>query len=104
MRISDFKTRVTVLALAPAPDGGGGYTETWQEIEGMPVYAALEPKSAAARTETGSMEERTVLKVTLRYRDDITPASRLEIDGAVYAITSLAPQEKVYLVLQAVRL
>ena len=90
MNIGDLKTRLTIQEPVRTPDGGGGFTTVWQNIATEPVVFAQVIQTSGGETLRGQqVTAGAAYRITLRHRDDITPAHRL-LDGATaYNITAL---------------
>lgn len=82
---------MTLQTCVLTPDGGGGFTQTWQDVPTFPtVHAEIEAVSGAERFSARQPVFRATHKLSIRYRDDILPGMRL-VDGAeaVYDIVSV---------------
>ena len=88
--ISDLKHHITLQKSVRTPDGGGGFTETWQNADSTPdVYAAIVPLSGSEQLRFHQLESTVTHRITLRYRNDVTPAMRLVHGTDVYNITAI---------------
>jgi SPP1 family predicted phage head-tail adaptor len=105
--IGALKHRVALQQAVRSADGGGGFTETWQNLATAPeVYAAIVPLSGGEQLRFHQLEAAVTHRITIRYRTDITPAMRIVKDGTVYDIISALDRngEGIYLeILAAVR-
>jgi SPP1 family predicted phage head-tail adaptor len=87
--IGDLKHRVTVQESVLTPDGGGGFTEAWQNVAANPeVYAEIIPLSSGEQLRFHQLEITATHRITIRYRNDVTPALRLVKGATVYDIAS----------------
>lgn len=88
--IGMLRSRLTLQEPVRTPDGGGGFTTVFENVTANPVvFARITQVSGAESMNSGSLSSRTVYRIILRYRGDVTPQMRL-IDGdTVYAITSV---------------
>ncbi|MBI3440666.1 MAG: phage head closure protein [Proteobacteria bacterium] len=92
--ISEMKRRITLQEQVRTPDGGGGFTVTWQNIATVPeVYAAIVPLSGAEQLRHHQLEASVTHRITLRYRSDVTTAMRIVHDTTVYHITAVIDQD-----------
>lgn len=73
--------RVTIQSVSQASDGQGGFTETW--ADGATVWAAVEQKKAWEKFQAMQTQTPVVWEVTMRYRADVTSASRLKYGALV---------------------
>jgi SPP1 family predicted phage head-tail adaptor len=91
--ISELRHRVTLQEQVRMPDGGGGFTVSWQNIASVPeVYAEIVPLTGAEQLRYHQLATSVTHKITLRYRSDVTPALRLLHGSVVYDITSVTNQ------------
>lgn len=68
-------------------DGGGGAAVTWEAVGDM--WAAVESQSGGERVRSGRLAGEVNSLVTIRYRDDVTPAMRFRIGGQVFEILTV---------------
>lgn len=71
-----MRHRVTIQSVSRVSDGQGGFTESW--TDGATVWAAVEQKKAWEKFQAMQEQTPVVWAVTMRYRDDVTTASRLK--------------------------
>ncbi len=82
---------LTIEAPEESDDGAGGVTVTW-----APIGAAWAKLSPLAAVEGLSRDREMAVRrwrITLRYRDDVTPACRFLCDGRHFAIDSVVDRE-----------
>lgn len=92
--IGGLKHRVTIQHAARAADGGGGFAETWQNLDDAPiVYAAIEQLSGGEKLRLAQLGAAITHRLTIRYRDDLTTAMRIVKGDAVYKIISLQDRD-----------
>jgi SPP1 family predicted phage head-tail adaptor len=92
--IGQLRHRITFQEPVLAPDGSGGFTETWQDIaEAAEVSAAIVGLSGAEQLRFQQLQPTATHKIFLRYRDDITPQMRIVKDGRVYNILSVTDRD-----------
>lgn len=68
--------RVTIQNATRVTDGQGGFTESWPD--GDTVWAAVEQKKAWEKFQAMQTQTPVIWAVTMRYRTDVTSASRLK--------------------------
>lgn len=68
--------RVTIQSVSRASDNQGGFTETW--ADGDTVWASVEQKKAWEKFQAQQEQTPVIWAVTIRYRTDVTSASRLK--------------------------
>ena len=89
--IGDMKRRVTIKRPVLAPDGAGGFSESWQDV--ATVYAAITPRAAEEHLQYGQIEAVTTHQIVMRYRTDIAPGMiLLDEEGVIYNIISVLAQ------------
>lgn len=71
-----MRQQVTIQAVSRTPDGQGGFTESW--VDGDTVWASVEQKKAWEKFQAQQEQTPVVWAVTIRYRGDVTSASRLK--------------------------
>ena len=82
--LSQLNRRVTLEAQTLAPDGGGGYSASWNVI--ATVWAAIEPISGADVFGPDASEARVKYRVVLRRRTDVAAGMRVNDGGRLFAI------------------
>ncbi len=92
--IGTLKHRIRFEEPVDASDGGGGVSRTWQALAQCPdVYAAIEPVSAGDQLRFYQPATNITHRITVRYRDDITTAMRIEKDDRTYTIVSVIDRD-----------
>lgn len=76
-----MRHRVTIQNVSRVSDGQGGYTETWPD--GASVFASIEPVKAWERYQAMQTQAPVTHKVVIRYRTDVTAATRLQFGTRV---------------------
>lgn len=97
--------RVTLQEAVRTPDGGGGFTEAWQNIAETPtVYAAIQPLSGGEAFRFRQLEAAATHRIIIRHRTDITSAHRLLHGTDIYDIVSVldADEKREFLEIVAV--
>ena len=70
-----LSTELKLEAMTPAPDGAGGFAESWAEI--ALVFARIEPASVRDRFGAGQTLEEVTHRITLRHRAGVASGMRL---------------------------
>ncbi|MFH1158058.1 MAG: phage head closure protein [Pseudomonadota bacterium] len=92
--IGDMKHRVTFQKSVRTPDGGGGFAETWQNIDSNPiVYAAIMPLSGGEQLRFHQLEATVTHRIVTRYRSDVTPAMRIVRGTMIYDIAAVTDRD-----------
>ena len=87
MNSGKLRTLVEFQRKTRAPDGAGGFTETWAAIQGAPVYAYARAVSGSERYASDRVEARVKIRATVRYFAGLRDDDRVIIDGKAYNIT-----------------
>lgn len=74
MRIGKLRHRLMLEGPWRTPDGGGGAAVAWESI--AEVWGAIEMVSGGERVSADRLSGTAQTVVTLRHREDITPAMR----------------------------
>jgi len=82
--IGRLSHRLTLETPVRTPDGGGGWALAWEAVAEM--WAAVEMSTGGERVEGGRLSGTVKARITIRYRDDVTPAMRFRNGGQVYEI------------------
>lgn len=85
--IGEARQRVELEAKVLTPDGGGGYTETWESYAS--VWGMLEPQSGREPVEAGRPESRATHRLTIRRRTDVSANHRAAIGARLFAILAI---------------
>jgi SPP1 family predicted phage head-tail adaptor len=80
--VGQLKRRVTIQSSSTFSDGQGGFTESW--VDGATVYASVEPIKGFERMQAMQMQEPITHKIMMRFRGDVTSASRLKFGDRVF--------------------
>jgi SPP1 family predicted phage head-tail adaptor len=75
--LGNLDQRAALQANTLTPDGGGGYTESWQTF--ATVWAKLAPIGASDSLHADKLESRARHRITLRRRSDLAPGQRAVI-------------------------
>lgn len=91
--IGHLRHRVTLQKPVRLPDGGGGFTEGWQDLEIAPeVYASIVPLSGHEQLRFHQLETTVTHRITIRYRTDVTPGMRIVKGAVIYDISGVTDQ------------
>lgn len=85
--LGTLNQRASVLARTLTPDGGGGYSESWDVV--ATVWAKLEPVSGADRYTADKLESRARHKLTLRRSTAFAAGQRVQIGTRLFAVRAL---------------
>ncbi|MEG6510095.1 phage head closure protein [Methyloligella sp. 2.7D] len=91
-RTGALRHRLSLQALSRVSDGGGGFTESWEEV--TQLWAAIRPVSGDEAPRAGRLEGRLSHVITLRYRDGVSPAMRFAHGLRVFEILSVVDVEE----------
>ena len=87
-----FRKRVTIQNKSAVSDGQGGFAESWPN--GSTVWASIEPLKAYERFQAMQMQVPVTHKITMRYTDEITSASRLLYGDRVFWVKEIIDPEE----------
>ena len=76
--------RASLLARVLTPDGGGGFSESWESF--AIVWASLEPQGAADAVTADRLQAKARYRVTLRRRSDIGAGQRVQLGARLFHI------------------
>lgn len=85
--VGEMRERVAIEAPSRASDGAGGEVVTWAPL--VTVWAQVQSLSGAEVTEAERAEARGQYNVTIRFRDDVVAAMRLNWRGQVLNIRNV---------------
>lgn|SRR5690625_3468587 len=84
MRAGKLRHRIEIQKKDRVSDGGGGYYYDWVIV--ATVWASVEPLSAREFLQAQAVQSEVTARITIRYRDDITPDMRILHRGQTYYI------------------
>lgn len=87
MSIGRLRHKMSLQQQSLTPDGGGGFTASWQEV--AEVYADIAALGGTESLDSGQLAAVTPCRITVLYREDITPAMRLALGNKTYDIVSV---------------
>jgi len=79
-----LRHRLALLALTSEQDSDGEMVETWVTYD--TVWGAFEPYSTKDVIAARSVQETTMARAVIRYRDDVTSELRLSFRSKTYKI------------------
>ena len=85
--LGTLNQRATLRAQTLTPDGGGGFTGSWDVV--ATVWARLEPVTGADNTAADKRESRVRHRVVLRRSNAVAAGQRLEIGARIFAVRAL---------------
>ena len=85
--LSELNQRATLFARTLPPDGGGGFTESWDAF--ATAWIALKPRDATDLVTAGKLESRVRHIVTLRRRTDLAAGQRLTVGPRTFRIRAV---------------
>ena len=87
MTIGSLNQRALLLANTLAPDGGGGFSDSWDAF--ATVWVAVEPIGGTDAFGPDRLESRVRHKLTLRRRSDVAAGQRVQIGARLFRIHSV---------------
>lgn len=92
--IGALRHRIRFQRPVRTPDGGGGFSEIWQDLLLSPeVYASIMPLSGTEQLRFHQLESSATHRITVRYRDDIQSSMRILHDAAVYDVSAVTDRD-----------
>lgn len=89
--LARFKQRATLLSQTLVPDGGGGYSESWQTA-GY-AWVAITPLGASDKAIADTSQTRVRHRIQTRTRADIVAGMRLATADRQFAIRAVLAAE-----------
>lgn len=86
MSIGKLRHKMSLQQQVLTPDGGGGFTASWQEV--AEIYADIAELTGGESLDAGQLAAVTPCRITILYRGDVTPAQRLATGSRIYDIVS----------------
>ena len=80
--VATFRKQVTIQNKVSVSDGQGGFTETWPD--GSTVWASIEPLKSYERFQAMQMAVPETHRITMRYTDEVTEASRIRYGDRIF--------------------
>ena len=85
--IGELNQRASLLAKAMTPDGGGGFSESWNAV--ATLWVKLEAQSGGEAFGPDATEAVTRYRVTLRRNAGVAAGMRIAIGGRAFAIRNV---------------
>ena len=82
-----LRTELALEAVTAAPDGLGGYSESWTEIARL--FARIEPVAAESRFGADQTLEAVTHRITLRHREGVSSGMRFTRQARVFDILTV---------------
>ncbi len=82
-----LRARLTLESVSTAPDGQGGFAETWNAVAALP--ARIEPVDARAGFGADQTLETVTHRVTVRFRDGLASGMRFRKAGRIFDILTV---------------
>src|SRR5882672_3021732 len=82
--LSTLNQRATLLARTLTPDGGGGFSESWDAFAA--VWIALAPLAATDGVGAAHLESRVRHRIVLRRRSDLAAGQRVAIGPRLFRV------------------
>ena len=92
MGIGKFRHFITLQGQGTSRDAGGGISSGFSTIAS--VYANVVPKSGKEVYKQGKLVGSVTHEITIRYRTDITNASRISFNNKLFNIRSIIDIEQ----------
>ena len=86
-RIGKLRHRLTLEAPWRTPDGGGGAAVAWEAV--AEIWGAVETAGGGERVGAGRLSGETQPVITIRHREDVTPAMRFASGGRLFLIRAV---------------
>jgi SPP1 family predicted phage head-tail adaptor len=90
--VVSMRHRVTIQSKSSVSDGQGGATETW--VNGATVWASITDLSGFEKFQAMQMQSPNTHKLVMRYRDDVTTASRIVFQTRVFWVKEILNPEQ----------
>ena len=85
--LSTLTQRATLLARTLTPDGGGGFSESWDAFAA--VWIALLPLGASEDVSAARLESRVRHRIALRRRTDLAAGQRVQLGARMFRVHAL---------------
>jgi len=97
--IGELNQRAVLLADTLAPDGGGGFSDTWEAF--ATVWLKVEPLGGSDAPGAGRLESRVRHRLTLRRRPDLAAGQRAQVGTRLFRIHTVIDDASAFMVLLA---
>ena len=93
--IGKLRQRITIEAGNPGSDGFGGQTDPWASPVVIDrVWARIEPLRGFEQLRGMQLEGRVTHRITIRHRDDVSPANRIRFGARLFSIRTVIDIEE----------
>ncbi|GAA0566694.1 phage head closure protein [Rhizomicrobium electricum] len=82
--LAHLKQRATLLSRVVAPDGGGGFSESWQSVG--QAWVRITPLGTSEKFGADALQTRIRHRLVTRARDDIVDGMRLAVGERSFAV------------------
>ncbi|HHA2913483.1 TPA: phage head closure protein [Stenotrophomonas maltophilia] len=86
-----LRHRVLIQQQVTTRDGDGVEQTAWVDV--ATVWASVEPLSAREFIQSGQTQSAVTARITMRYRDGLSPSMRLAHRGEIFNIAGLLPDK-----------
>lgn len=86
-----LRHRVLIQQQVTTRDSDGVEQTAWVDV--ATVWASLEPLSAREFIQSGQTQSAVTARITMRYRDGLSPSMRLAHRGEIFNIAGLLPDK-----------
>lgn len=86
-----LRHRVLIQHQVTTKDGDGVEQTAWVDVD--TVWASVEPLSAREFIQSGQTQSAVAARITMRYRDGLSPSMRLIHRGEIFNIAGLLPDK-----------
>lgn len=85
--LSTLKQRAALLSRTLTPDGGGGFSESWQTV--ADIWIDIRPLGATERFGPDAIDSRVRHRIVLRSRPDIVAGMRIAAAERLFAVRAV---------------
>lgn len=89
MDTGNLRHRIAIETRAISRDSLGGVVEEWTPV--ATVWAEIVPLSGREFVAAQAAQAGVTTRITIRYRDGVTPSMRILHDGVTYSIKAVLP-------------
>lgn len=92
MQIGRLRQRLVIQQATETTDSAGGHTPAWATL--ATVWATIAPLRGQEYLEAQAVESAVSVRITIRYRVDVTPRMRATWSGHIYEILDVVHDER----------